>query len=172
MMPMRETVTKTAVDTVARSSRGVMTDGTSIDVVESGRSAGDNEQFIACADKGIGITLLGHANAVEQSKGLQVGENNSSYKAVRAISVDDLYFVDQWMQRLVDIIWQRNVQDGRIPAFATDKAEPLDKKLHMQIVDMFYDHGGEVQVAEYKKLGLTVSPDQEPLTKPANPLLD
>jgi phage gp29-like protein len=156
---------ETALNSIARSSRGVMPDNTAIQLVESQRSTGDHASFKQEADKGISITILGHENAVQQSKGLQVGENLTSYKVKQEISVDDLYDIDEHMQKLVDIIYTRNFGDNRIPYFRTNKAPAIDVNQHRQVVVDCYEMGATILPVDLKKLGLTVDKDQEALKK-------
>jgi phage gp29-like protein len=168
--PGSSTDTKTelqaAVDAIARSSRGIKPDGTKIEIIETTRTTGDHDRFVATSDKGISITILGHANAVEASKGLQVGENNTQYNVKLEIAVDDMYFIDSYMQLLIRLIQQRNYGDNRYPVFSLDKSEPLNRKEHADLVDMFWRHGGTVSPDEYRKLGLDVDENQEPIIKP------
>jgi len=154
-----------AVKAIARSSRGIMPDGAEITLTETQRTTGDHEKFVETANKGISIAILGHANAVEQSKGLQVGENISSYKVKREIAVDDMYFIDSCMQKLIRILIDRNFADGRYPVFEMDKKEPVNVKEHLEVVDTAFNHGLEISPDEYRKLGLMVAPEQQPLTK-------
>lgn len=160
-----KTALETAVNNIARSSRGIMPETTEIEMIETKRNTGDHEKFIEAANKGISISLLGHANAVEQSKGLQVGENLTSYKVKQEIAIDDLYFIDEQMQKLVRMIHERNFGDGRIPRFETNKNGPINVEQHRKNLETAFDHGLKINPAEYKKLGLYVYEDQEPLQK-------
>ena len=157
------------IETMASSSRGTMPIGTEIEVVETSRTTGDHEKFKDTADKGISIGLLGHENAVTSGKGLQVGENLSSYKVKREVAVDDLFFIEPFMQRLINQIIDRNFGDGKYTRFQTDKSEPLDLNKHSKMLDMAYSHGVKLHPDEYRKLGLYIYDDQEPIQKSANP---
>lgn len=145
-----------AVTAIARSSRGTLPDGAEIEIKETQRSTGDHNMFVENSNRGISITLLGHANAVEQSKGLQVGENLTQYKVKREIAVDDMFFIDNQMQKLVRMIWDRNFGDGKYPVFALDKKEQPDVKERLEVLDLAYNHGVGINADEYRKLDLDV----------------
>lgn len=155
-----------AVNAIASASRGIMPDGTSIEVKGYESRIGDHDKFIETANTGISITLLGHENAVSQSKGLQVGENTTSYKVKMEIAVDDMYYIDEHVQRLVKLIWDLNIGDGRYPAFGLDKSEPINVSQRLEVLDQFYNQGGVVNPDHYAELGLKIYPDQEPLQRP------
>jgi len=163
---------QTAVDAIARSSRGTLPDNTDIDIRESNRTTGDHQKFVEAADKGIAITILGHANAVEQSKGLQVGENLTSFEVKGEIAKDDMYYIDSQMQKLVHTICIRNWNDGKEPFFQTDKSDPVNVTEWIDVLDTAYSHGVILNPAEYQKLGLQIYPEQKPLQKQDIELLD
>jgi len=160
-----KTEVETAVNAIARSSRGIMPDGADIDIIEAKRSTGDHETFVETANKGISISILGHENAVQQSKSLQVGENLSQYKVKREIAVDDMYFIDNCVQKLVRILIDRNYGDGKYPVFKMDKKEPPNIKERLDVLDLAFNHGLKINPDEYRKLDLFVYEDQEPLEK-------
>jgi len=152
-----------AVTDIAGASRGIMPDNTEIDVKGYESRIGSHDKFIDAADKGISISILGHENAVAQSKGLQVGENISSYKVKREIAVDDMYFIDEQMNKFLRNIWDRNFGDGRYPIFALDKSEPINISERLEVLDQYYRQGGKIDPAHYSELGIRVMDDQEPL---------
>jgi len=156
---------KAGITALAQSSRGIMPDSTNIEIKEATRNTGNHKDFKEVCDCGISISLLGHENAVQQSKGLQVGENISSYKVKREIAVDDMYFIDSNVQKLIRNIIDRNFGDGKYPKFQLDKSEPINKKEHLDIIDTAFRHGLTINPDEYRQLGLKVYDDQKPLTK-------
>ncbi len=159
-----------AVEAVQSSAAGIAPEGTEFQAIEVAKSAGDHELFVKNADRGIAIAILGHANAVEQSSGLQVGANLDAFEVRFNVAEDDMYFVEPHVNRLIRMIYDRNFSDGRHPRFELAKAKPINAKEHMDIVDKAFSHGLEINPSEYSKMGLIVSPDQEPLTKPTRPL--
>lgn len=154
-----------AVNAIAASSRGIGPDGSSVEVIESAKTAGDHDKYVARADKGIAISLLGHANSVEQSSGLQVGDNTSSYEVRFDLAVDDMHWLEPHVNRLIRTIWRRNFTDQRYPRFELDKKKPVDVKEHADIVDMAFRHGLPIDPDEYRKLGLYVDPGQQALVR-------
>ncbi|MBC8377185.1 MAG: DUF935 family protein [FCB group bacterium] len=162
--PIKEEL-NTAVNTVASSSRGTKPDNTDIEIVESARSTGDYDKFNDVCDTGIAITILGHANAVKQSKGLQVGENNSTYNAKRDIILDDIYYIEPYMQQLVDMIWTRNIGSADSPEFVIDKKDPVSISDTLEIIESYASLGGEVDPSEYARLGLNIPESQKPLKR-------
>lgn len=156
---------ETAVNAIASASRGVMPEGSSIDVVETKRSAGDHDKFISNSNRGISIAILGHENAVSQSDGLQVGENLTQFKVKREIGIDDMFFVDSCMQRLIKTIEDRNFGDRRYSIFQMDKKDPVNVKERLDTLEQFFNQGGRISPDEYRDLGLRVFEDQVELVK-------
>lgn len=154
------------VNAIAASARGIGPDGTTIEIHESDKKTGDHEKFTARADKGIAITLLGHANAVEQSEGMQVGGNLAPFEVRFEIAQDDMFWLEPHINRLIRMIWDRNFADGRYPRFELDKSKPVDPDVQMRKLDMAHRHGLKLHPDEYRKLGLYVYDDQEPIQKP------
>lgn len=156
---------ETAVNNIASSSRGIGPEGTEIEINEVQRRTGDHETYVEAANKGISISLLGHANAVQQSAGLQVGENMSAYEVRFDVAVDDMAWIEPHVNALIQTIWARNYPDARYPRFELSKAKPVKAKEHAGIVDMAWRQGLPIHPDEYRKLGLHVSADQEPLVR-------
>lgn len=157
---------KAGLTALAQSSRGIMPDTTEIEIKETSKGTGDHKDFREVCDTGISISILGHENAVQQSKGLQIGENIGSYKVKREIAVDDMFFIDPNVQKIIRNIIDRNFGDGKYPKFQLDKSEPVNKKEMLDILDTAFRHGLKISPDEYRKLGLFVYDDQEPLEKP------
>ena len=105
--------------------------------------------------------MLGHENAVQESDGLQVGENISSFRVKREIAVDDMYFIDPNVQKLIRNIFDRNFGDGRYPRFCLDKSEPKQPKDIRENLDLAFRHGLKIKTHHYKILGIDVYDDQE-----------
>lgn len=161
-----------AVEALGSSARGTMPDTGNIEVVETSRNTGDHEKFVDASNKGISITTLGHANAVETSNGLQVGENLTQYKVRRDIAVDDMFFIESYFQRLIRKIYTRNKIDGRVPRGYLDKKEPVNVRERLDILDQYYNQGGIIDPDEYRKLGIKIDDNQEPLQKTSLNLFD
>lgn len=156
---------KAGLDEIAASSRGIIPDGSEIDLKSSQRSTGDHQKFVEYADTGISITTLGHKNAVESSKGMQVGENLGSYKVKREIAVDDIFDIQSWIQNLIRIIHEKNYGDRRYPkANIQTKTQP-DTNQMLKIIDQAYRHGVRINPDHYRDLGLKIYDDQEPLER-------
>ena len=155
---------------LAAASRGTAPDGTSLEVHTAGSKPGDHDVFIDRADRGIAITLLGHANAVEQRGGLQIGDHPSSYEVKHEVSVDDCYFLEPFVNRLIRTIGERNFGDGRYPRFELHKSKPVDSKEHTDICETWWRMGGIIHPDEMRKVGLYVGEDQQPLVRQATDL--
>jgi phage gp29-like protein len=156
---------ETAVNNIARSSRGTMPENANIEVVGYESRIGSHDKFIEAADRGISITILGHENAVSQSKGLQVGENITSYRVKCEIAKDDMFFIDEQMQKVVNTVCERNFSDGRFPVFVTDKSDPVNVKEWLDVIDTAYNHGVIIDPDDYRKVGLKIAEEQEPVQK-------
>ena len=153
------------LEAMASSSRGRVPKGTDWEVKETGRSTGDHSDFTDRADTGISVTLLGHANAVEDSGGVNVGGRQQSFEVRHSVAVDDMHFIEPHVNRLIRIIGQQNFGDGRYPRFELKKAKPVNAKEHAEIVDVAWRHGARIHRSEYEKLGLKIDPEQEWLQK-------
>ncbi len=155
-----------AVNSLGASSRGVAPMGSEIEIKESHRSTGDHEKFAGYSDKGIAISLLGHANAVQQSSTMQIGENLAPYKVKLELAVDDIYFIETQIQALLRFLIIRNYAGvTKFPTFSIDKSEPINVKEFLLVLDQAYEQGMEVNPSEYAKLGMQVSDKQKPLSK-------
>ncbi len=154
-----------AVNSIASSSRGTAPKGTDISIVESNRTTGDHEKFKDSADAGIAISILGHANAVKQSAGMNVGENMAPFKPQEQISVDDLYFIDEAIDQLIQIIHDRNFGDQRYPSAVTAKPDPMSKKERRENLKTAFEFGFPIHAEDVRKLGVRVDAEEEPRTK-------
>jgi len=161
-----------AVNALAGSARGSMPDSGKIEIIESNRHTGDHKDFADRADKGISISILGHANAVQQSPGLQVGDNTSSYKVRREIALGDIFYIEEQIYRLVRMVVDRNEGNGRYPIFTIDKSEPIDVRERLDVLDFAYNIGYQINPDEIARLGVYKYPDQQPLQKQIVNLLD
>lgn len=159
------TALQEALDAMAMSSRGTAPKGTEVEIKEVSRTTGDHMKFTHAADTGMSIAILGHANAVNDTGGLKLGENLAPYKVKQNIAIDDMFFIQSCMNKLIEMIYRRNYADNRIPRMEIDKSEPINVSERLDVIDAFYRMGGEVDPVDFMKLGIRVSPDQEPLKK-------
>jgi phage gp29-like protein len=153
------------LDAIARSSRGTMPQGTEIDIVETNRTTGDHKDFTQVCNEGIAISLLGHANAVQDSSGMRIGENLAPFKVRRDLALDDMYFIEPCINKAIHIIYDQNYADARYPLFRMDKSEPINITERLDVLDTAFNQGLIIDPDEYRKLGLKVQDDQEPLQK-------
>lgn len=154
-----------AVNTIAGSSRGSAPKGSEIDIKESGRGSGDHKEFLkdAC-NKGIAISILGHANAVEQSTA-QIGQNDAPFKPMQFISIDDLYYIDEQIDALVKNIHNRNFGDQRYPSCVTAKPDQIGMKERRENLRLAYNMGFLIHPDDIRKLGVQIDPEEEPQRK-------
>lgn len=145
-----------AVQELGASSRGTAPDGTEFDVVETSRSTGDHLNYTERADTGISIALLGHANAVQNEGGIEIGGNQQSYQVRFELAKDDMQWIEPKVNELLGEIWRRNFGGPSPLKFELNKSKPVDPQMHSEMIDMAYRHGAEVHIDEYKKLGLRV----------------
>lgn len=150
---------------IGRSTRGKLPDDVEIEIMEVKRGTSTHEKYAEYADRGISISILGHANAVNESSGMKIGENLAPYKSKRGTQLDDFYAIEPCMQQVVNIFYRQNWQDGRFPIFLIDKSEPIDSNFLLDALDQYYRQGGRINPDDYRKLGVSVYPDQEPLEK-------
>ncbi len=155
-----------AVKNMAASSRGTAPDGTRFDIKDTQRGSADHDKFIEIAKKGISVSVLGHENAVSNQPGLQVGENQAPYKASRAKTIADIFFIEEAIYRLVKMLVDRNFDSvQKYPVFSIDKSEPINMDARLKIIDSAYAKGYEVLADEFALLGLKKSDTQAPILK-------
>ncbi len=153
------------VKALAASARGTAPEGTELEIHESSRTAGDHLDYTKRCDDGIAIALLGHANAVQNSSGLQVGQNLTPYQVRFDIAVDDCYFIEPFVDRIIQLIGDQNFGDGRYPRFELDKSKPINALEYTRMCREWFDMNGILSPREMEKCGLLVSEDQQPMQK-------
>lgn len=153
------------INALAASARGIFPQGSELEIIESKRSTSDHEKFISNCDRGISISLLGHANAVENSNGMQVGQNLSAYQVKREIAISDIYFIEENVNKLIKMLVDRNFTSPLYPKFSIDKSKPIDTTEYLAILKQAYDQGYKIHPDEYAKLGLFKYPDQSALIR-------
>lgn len=154
-----------ALDAIARSSRGSMPDTTNIEIIESKSGTGDHDKFEERCNAAISIALLGHANAVQDSNGMHIGENLAPFKVRGEIAQDDMHYIQPCMNSVIRTVYTRNFADDRIPSFMIDMSDPVNVGERIEVIDSAYNNGLTIDPNEYRKLGLTIADDQEPLVK-------
>lgn len=167
-----KTELENGINALAVSARGIMPDSTSVEIVETKRNTGDHEKFGDRCDAAISISLLGHANAVQRSAGLQVGENQEAYKVKREIALGDIFYIEEQITRLVRMLVKRNFTVKAMPIFSIDKSEPINTTERLDVLRFAWDTGYRIHPDEISRLGLYQFPDQEPLQKQPLNLLD
>lgn len=160
-----KTAMETAVTTIARASRGTMPDNANIEIIGTTRNTGDHEKFTQAANKGLSISILGHANAAEDSNGMKIGQNDTAFRAKESLSIDDCWFIDENMQKLVKLIGDMNFGDGNYGFFKTNKAGSVNVAELIDALDLAYNHGARIHISNYKKLGIKVDETEEWLQK-------
>ncbi len=155
------------VRAVSASTRGVAPEGSDIKIIEAHKNTGDHEKYVSRADKSIAISILGHADAVEGSKsGIQVGDNQSSFRVRREIAIDDIRFIEGQISKLVKMLCDRNFTLKKYPVFTIDKSEPINVSERLKVLDSAYDKGLKINPKEYGLLGLYIYDDQKELVNP------
>lgn len=158
------------INDMAASSRGIAPQGSDVEIKESARGTGDHNLFEDRCNTGISIGLLGHANAVEDSGGINVGGIQTGYQVRFEVAVDDMRWVEPHVQEVIRRIWDRNIGNGRYPRFELNKQPQVDPRVHTDTVRQWFEMGLKIHPDEARKAGLYVYEDQEPLTKPDSPL--
>lgn len=161
-----------AVDSIAESSRGTKPQGTEIETVGTNKSTSDHQAFTEACDRGNSIALLGHENAVKESSGMQIGENLTPFETKHEIAVDDIYFIDNNMQQLVNTLWYRNFGNYNAPIFKIDKEKPTSPDDLRESLDLAHRHGVKVHISEYEKLGLKVDKEEQEWIQKQGSILD
>jgi phage gp29-like protein len=152
-----------AVNKLGASTRGIAPIGSELQVIESHKNTGDHSAFIDLAKTGIVLTLLGHENAVKNSSGLQVGQNDTPWKALRSKTLSDIIFIEKFLYKMIKLLVDKNFSAvTQYPLFRIDNSEPIDSTKQLAIIDSAYSKGYKIAADEYAKLGLIKADDQEP----------
>ena len=160
---------RTAVESIARSARGTKPKGYDITIVEAKKGTSDFKDFKHECDAGIAVTLLGHANAVSDTAGMKIGENLAPFKVRLEKAINDIYFIEGYIQKLVKLIVDKNFIVKNYPLFEIDKSGPVNVKDFLAVLDQFYDQGGKVDPNDYRKLGISIADDQDYLQRLNSP---
>jgi len=160
---------ETAVNAIARSSRGTAPVGSEIKIIETQRSTGDHAKFAEYCDRGASISILGHANAVIESPGMKIGENLAPWKVRRELALDDISYIQRQMNRFLRTVYGKNWADARYPQFSIDQSEPINVQERLNILDLAWQQGVIINPDHWAELGLKIYEEQQPLAKEANP---
>lgn len=161
-----------ALTAMARSTRGRAPDGTTFEIHESKRGSGDHDKFLSMVHKGITISLLGHANAVEVAGGLQIGDHPVGFEVKFEIGTDDAYWIDPWVNRIIQMIYDRNWPDRLYPTFELVKERPMTRQELLNTLDRMYQWGFAVLPDMVRRLGVDLLPDEEPQRRQVLNLFD
>ena len=154
-----------AVQAVGESSRGSAPETSTWEIHEAKRNTGDHAGFVLDAKRDISIALLGHANAVQQSSGTQIGENTAALETRRELSDEDCEFVEPYVNRVLATWHRLNWGDGAPPVFELEKQKPRTVREMTDAVDLAYRHGCRVHVSNYSRLGVRVDESVEYVQK-------
>lgn len=160
---------RNAVESIARSSRGIKPKGYDINIMESKKGSSDFKEFKHECDAGIAVTYLGHANAVSDTNGMKIGENLAPFKVRLEKAINDIYFIEPYIQKIVNLIVDKNFVTNRYPKFTIDKSGPINVKERLAVLDQFYNQGGKVDPNDYRSMGIAVADDQEYLQRAVTP---
>ena len=150
---------------IAQSTRGRMRNDSELDLVERSGSDSPHKDFTESAEKAISIAILGHANAVQDSNGMTVGQNQMPFQVAQNIAGDDVYFQQEAFNELIKTIYRRNWADRRFPSAVLRKPDSTPMKERRENIRLAFDIGAEVQPDDLRKLGLTITEDQGSLQK-------
>ena len=159
-----------AVESIARAASGILPDGgleKVIDIIETGRNTGDQNLFEHRCNKSISVGILGHADAVENNTGMQIGSNPTEFVVREDLKKDDMHYIDENLQPLIDILYTRNFGDDRIPRFQMDKSDPVNVDERLKVLEVGYKHGLKLYRKNYEELGLEFDEEQQIIEKTA-----
>ncbi len=155
-----------AVEAVGESARGSAPESSSWEIHEAQRTTGDHEAFVTDAKRDISIALLGHANAVQQASGTQIGDNTSALETRRELSDEDCEYVEPYVNRAVAQWHRMNFGDGPPPVFELEKRKPRTVRETADAIDLAYRHGCRIHVSNYSGLGVRVDETTEYVQRP------
>ncbi len=150
--------TQTAVDNVAASSRGIMPESSTLEVIESKRGTGDHKDFKWSIEEEISIALLGHSDGVRKSQ-TQIGANDEAFKVGNRVANGVMSFAEKYINRWIRTLWKLNFGDKRYPTFEMSKYEEFDAKDWRDSLRLLYDMGVPVVRSNLEKLGVDLPED-------------
>jgi phage gp29-like protein len=158
-----------AVSTIASAASGIMPHGGAqkvIEILESAKTTGDHENFEKKRNAAISVGILGHEHAVADATGLQVGNNPTQFQVREDLKKNDLHYIDENVQPLVDLIYRRNWGDGReIGKFQMDKSDPVNVQERINVIDLGYRCGLNLKRSNFEELGLEFDEEQQFITR-------
>lgn len=160
------TALENGIKSLASGTRGLIPDDSTVEIIETQKSVGDHEKYVAFADAGISISILGHADAVSATKGTQIGDNQSSYRVRRDIALDDIAFIENQVSKVIKVLCDRNFNVTKYPVFTIDRSEPINVTERIKVLQTAYDMGLLIHPNEFGKLGIHIIDGQEPLKNP------
>lgn len=160
---------ETAVETIASAASGIMPHGGAqkvIEILESAKTTGDHQEFEKKRNAAISVGILGHEHAVADATGLQVGNNPTQFVVREDLKKNDLHYIDENVQPLVDNIYALNWADGRgVGTFKMDKSDPVNVDERINVLDLGYQHGLKLKRNMYEELGLEFDESQQFIEK-------
>lgn len=156
--------TETGVNAIAGSTRGIVPQGTKINIQESKRSTGDHKDYKIDCKKGISMALLGHEEAAGTDKTTQIGDNQTGIKVKEDIAIDDMVWLEEKYKAFVQMVVDRNYTTNSYPKIIYNKPDKVDLDTKLKFADSALNNGAQIDPEFYRKIGVPVIGD-DPVKK-------
>lgn len=153
------------VKKIASSTKGIVPEGTKINVIESNRGTSDHKDYVADCKANISFALLGHEEAAGSDKRMQIGDTQSSIVATTKIAEDDMFWLEEKIKPFFKMVIDRNFSVSKYPSLILDKSAIIDPKTKLTAADLALSAGAQIDPNFFKEYGIPIV-SEEPLRKP------
>lgn len=148
--------TEDGVNMIAQSTRGIVPEGTKINLIESKRNTGDHKDYVQDCKEGISVALLGHKDAAGSDKTMQIGDNTSGFRVKKEIAIDDMYWIQEKIKPFIKMLVSRNFNTDKFPSMAFDKSDTIDNATKLEAAQLGLDAGAEIDASFLNEFGIPV----------------
>lgn len=159
----QRTETEEGVNKIAMSTRGIVPEGTEIELIETKRSAGDHKDYKQDCNEGISMALLGHKDAAGSDKEMQIGDNQSGIQVKKDIAIDDMYWIQEKIRPFIKMIVDRNFSVAKYPPLIFDMSDKVDIRTKLTAAEIGLGAGAEIDAKFLIELGIPVTNTDQPL---------
>lgn len=160
-----KTQVEAGINNIGSSTRGVVPEGTEIQIIESRRSTGDHKDYVQDCKEGISIALLGHKEAAGSDKQMQIGDTTAGIQVKKDVAIDDMYWLEDKNKAFIKMLVDRNFPVSRYPYLVFDKSESIDPSTKLDAARFGLDAGAEIDPQFLIQMGIPILNTDNPLKK-------
>lgn len=149
------------INAAGQSTRGIIPQGTEIDIRETTRNTGDHGDFVNMCREGISMALLGHKDAAGSDASMQIGNNTAGIQVKREIAIDDMTWLEDRLKPFIKMIVDRNIVVERYPRIIFDKSDSVDLRTKLDAAQLALNSGAQIDARFMEEFGIPIlNPDQ------------